>query len=59
MLVSALLLDEPKNQNIAASITILFDLRAATQCCPSSAQIYYSRCYSLYIMCLLDLSIIY
>jgi hypothetical protein len=34
LIVSALLPAEPKNQNIAASITILFDLRAATQCCP-------------------------
>jgi hypothetical protein len=30
MLVSALMPDEPQNQNTAASITFSFDLRAAT-----------------------------
>jgi hypothetical protein len=59
LVVSALLPAEPKNQNTATSITVLFDLRAATQCCPWSAEFYYSRFYSLYIMCLLDLPIIY
>jgi hypothetical protein len=44
MLVSALLPDKHRNQNTAASINISFDLRAATQWCPSSAQIYYSWC---------------